>query len=688
MKKFLLTIIFALTALICVAETVQIPVTLQNDRFSSGNSRLFSIIMPLAPGALKDVKNLQISDADGVEIASQSEVISRYASGDISWVRICGLINMGRVRSRKIFVEYGSDVLNSAKRGIVLAETGGRMLVDAGVLSAEFDLGKFALPEKISVKGKESGGFAPLIFAGHRPRFTVIEPGPWHLVLAMDVPGKPECGTYRLHFYNDLPELRIEYYPGRSSGKAQISFINREKFSFAEADSGKVMHFDFSGRKAVVMPILTGIVPRWHLERAGVVAAPGEMIPALRNLEKELIADVKKFPAKHRPGTLLEAFLRTGDPVLLRHALKSKPPEFPVLPDDSWRRAVLAAYKDIPEPGVVSGESRFEPDSAEYLICQLFKTPVVKWDERNIRYAELLASAFDSNTGGWFRRIGEKGSRAYLLSQWRIPALLLMMQLERVSGSGKIADIVDTGMRRVIFDGIAGGVRSSSQIFDLLAGAADFYRRHPERIYNMDKKSIRQTFAGANRSPLRFRMFPGMSVNIAARSGGAVTVAECDTDGNLGVLDTAGNQLQFSGSRPHRQFTVPVTGAVLTGNDRSAVDCVLKFSGRYRAGFAIADFPLELKTAQFLKFDLTLPADRRHAELRVLPQMKGETAEIYAVSPQKEEFCHRVSGGDLAALSSAVPLVLKSTGRWQIFVHVTCGGAALALDGSSGKLSR
>ena len=105
MKYSFLTILLILQIVSVCAGTVQIPVTLNNDSFSSGVPRLFSVVLPLAPGALKELKNLQISDADGAEINSQSEVVFRHPDGTPAWVRMCGLIDMGKRRRRQIFVE-------------------------------------------------------------------------------------------------------------------------------------------------------------------------------------------------------------------------------------------------------------------------------------------------------------------------------------------------------------------------------------------------------------------------------------------------------------------------------------------------------------------------------------------------------------------------------------------------------
>ena len=685
--SFLLCLLLTLTA---GAETVQIPVTLRNDRVKSGNSRLFSVVLPLAPGALRDLKNLKLSDADGVEIASQSRLLLRHASGDAAWVKVSGLIDMGRRRSRKIFVEYGSDVLNSARRGIVHAVNGSRMLIDAGVISAEFALDRFALPDKVMVNGKLSGSFAPLPSSLKSASVSIIESGALHTVVAVTVPEQPELGTYRVHFYYDLPEIRVEFFPGRANGRNPVKFAGG-KIAPATAYSGRywVTQLDFSGETAEIKPELTGIVPAWHLERAGVL--PGNLPEYLKNFEQTIVADVKEFPGKYLPETLLEVFFRTGDLQLLKLAVDS-----PLPLSDRTGGTLLRAFGS----SAVSAENT--PISADItggvVLTSGFIQGVEAFLQQKIscenalRLGEILASGFDLNSGNWFKHIAVSGGAAapgdHVGTAWRIRGLLCMMKLEALTRDRRFARIIDAGLRRVTYDYISEAFRQSARQFELLTPAAEFYRRYPEYSSGMSRHAILQRFADANTSPLRFRLLPGMSVELLPESSGAAAIVTAPASAELAVCDRRGVKQFSANGAPEMLIPLSAAGTLLKYSGRGTVDCSVKFSGKYRTGLPLGKNPLELKTAQFLKFSLELPADCRNAELRISPLIPGEWAELYLIS-SGTQIRHRVPGNIGAGIFSVPPVTLSNgNGIWQVFVHVSQGGAAISLEGADGMLWR
>lgn len=690
MKYRFFFILFVLLTFVSGAETVQIPVTLRNDRVKSGNARLFSIVLPLAPGALRDLKNLKLSDAEGREISSQSRILLRHASGDAAWVKVSGLISMGRSRSRKIFVEYGSDVLNSARRGIVHAVNGPRMLIDAGVVSAEFSLDRFALPDKVMVNGKDSGSFAPLPPARKSASVSIIESGALHTAVAVSVPEQPELGSYRVHFFYNLPDIRVEYIPGNAKDDNPVKFTGNGKVASAVERSGRfrVMKLDFSGKKAEIEPELTGIVPAWHLERAGVI--PGDLPEFLKNFERSIVDDVKKFPKEYLPETLLEVFFRTGDLQLLKLAVDSPRPL-----SDRTGGTLLRAFgstaaleKYTPARADISGGVVPTPEfirGVEEFLGQKISC------EKALRLGEILASGFDLNTGDWFRHIAVSGGASsgdHVGSRWRIRGLLCMMKLEALTRDRRFAGVIASGLRRVIGDDISGAFRRSSRQFELLTMAADFHLRYPEYSTGMSKMEILHRFAGENDSPLRFGLLPGMSVELVPGKSGTSAVVSCPEAAELAVCDRNGIKQFSANGAPEMLIPLAVSGTLLKYSGRAAADCSVKFSKSYRTGLPLGKFPLELRAAQFLKFSLELPGACSSSKLRIMPLIPGEWAELYLISPDNKVFCHRSSVDCNKSILSMPPLTLERGGIWQMFVHVSQGGAILSLEGNNGMLWR
>ena len=682
MKYNFLTILLLLRIVSVCAGTVQIPVTLNNDSFSSGVPRLFSVVLPLAPGALKELKNLQISDADGAEINSQSEVVLRHPDGTPAWVRMCGLIDMGKRRRRQIFVEYGSDVLNSGKRGIILAETGSRMLIDTGVLVAEFDLNKFALPEKISVNGDFYGSFAPFSSEVSRPRVTIVEPGPWHLVLQLDLPEKPEAGSFRIHFYNGLAEMQVEYFPaGVASAVSPIGFICSKGGVFSEKRSGSIVQFDFSGRRAAVRPVLTGILPRWHLERAGVIPRADVMIPELQKFEAALIADMGKFPEEHRAGNLLEAFFRTGELKWLNYALLSRDTGV-----SSRHLAILSAY------GAAASKAVFpEIDRTDWRntvsVLNLFHS-IKEWNTLRLRCAEYLAAAFDRNSGEWFTTAANHLQNAeklrYITPENRIRVLSAMLEASRDSVSRKydFAGIAARGLRRIIHDGVTPGVRRSPEIFDLLHSASEFYQRHPEHASALSAENILRDFCESSGAPLQIRLFPENKLRLIPERIPAVARLCSGSSGGLRAVDSSGRVLAWSGSRPEYSLSLPVGGCVISSGSGRPVDCLVSRSGNYAVKLAAGEVPLELIAAPFVKFSFELPSGQKFIRLRAFPLIAGERVDLRLVSPSGKEYYLSGSGGDNSSVVSAKPLIAPGEpGEWQLFIHVTCGGVSLLPEG-------
>ena len=120
---------------------------------------------------------------------------------------------------------------------------------------------------------------------------------------------------------------------------------------------------------------------------------------------------------------------------------------------------------------------------------------------------------------------------------------------------------------------------------------------------------------------------------------------------------------------------------ISSGSSRPA-DCLVSRSGNYAVKLAAGVVPLELIAAQFVKFTFELPPAQKTIRLRAFPVIAGERVDLRLVSPSGNEYYISDSGSDSSSVVSAKPLIASGEpGEWQLFIHVTCGGASLLAEG-------
>lgn len=692
--KFSVAVLLILCTLVLGAKTVQLPVELAGAS-SADERQIFVFGLPLPAGRVRELKNIQLSDADGREIPAQFKEISRWRDGSLRWVQVLGFVRLKAKQKCKIFVEYGERVLNSVHPGILSAESDQRTLIEAGAVSAEFLLKNFSLPQKISLSGNFCGAFEALPGVGEAlPELSILEPGPLHMLVAMECKTAPRLGKMFIHFFYDCPFIIIQTDTGKGIGLDKVNFKGPKGFSCAEKRGKYISRLicRFDGTAARFSEPLTGVIPAWYYEMCGMLESPDPRTGEMEKFEKAAIALIDRKLKEASPEMLFEAFFRTGDRRYIAElrsrelsgvtgleAMMLRAYGMELLPEQ------LAAAEKIvlPENGVV--ETRMLSRALDHM-------DITVPEERNrfCRGAAVLLRGFDPGSGGWFSKIDMRGAPAgecYADRQTNMICAKVMFKMEQLTSGMAFGEAALHAVRRMKIDGIAVEDSGDAEVFSVLDLCRRYLKRHPERAIPFGDGDFLLAHAPQNRAPLQMEVLPGMKIRLAPRAAERLVRLGCRGSeyGTLRVEDLQGRQLPqyLSGIDGRYRITLPETGAFLIYKGEKAAQWSV-FNPEDHA----VRLPLTEKMVRF--FNLRASRFTFHSgekTVRLLFRLRalnhGNSAILLLVSPGGKKFYLRdrnVDGSGIVCASELAVEVAES-GVWQLFLHSSGGSVALGTGG-------
>lgn len=119
----------------------------------SGKSKAYPVRggIPFARGMIRELKNLRLLE-NGKEIPAGLEVLSRYADGSIRVVRVTAAADL--TGKKQYALEYGTKITRMENRQKSGSEKSGTLVVDTGLLRAEFTESGDCLLNTLQLRGK------------------------------------------------------------------------------------------------------------------------------------------------------------------------------------------------------------------------------------------------------------------------------------------------------------------------------------------------------------------------------------------------------------------------------------------------------------------------------------------------------------------------------------------------------
>ena len=653
-----------------LARTVQVPVELENSTAAAGR-RVFFVALPLPAGAVQKVENIQVTRADGSEGAAQFTAVDRWQDGSLKLVRICGLVQMKAGEKCKIFVEYGDKVLQAVYPGILIARSNDRMLVESGVLSAEFDLRKFSLPSVITLNKVRCGGFAPFPAGSGEALYQVAEADAQHAVIQM--------ANCRVHFYYNEPWIAVEWL---TTPVPQAAFSWNSNFR-ASGVRGNWQIFRFDGRAADLPPPVIGVIPEWYYEKCGILVSGDRKSAVLDRFEEEIISRMRENMAAVPVTLLLQGFFRTGEVGFIHAALKRQNGELS-RSEAAWLQGFSAGHLRWQTECDFSAGAVKDVMSTAQMCRELGAinggTPAKM--EKILQYGGILAGVFDHTSGRWFARVeksGKAAGRELLPIEDNIRCAAVMFEMEEITQEKRYGKIGVRALTRILSDGVASGVITAEAVFQLLDRAREYVKRHAGAERNFDIAGFLFNGETESRRPVGFYLYPGEKMEVKPRGNGEIRV-ECRS-GKLAVEDHNSRQVAFryAGQEKHYYICIPEDG------------CKLSVPGEGMSGIRIIDMaqcnvalPLSERMRIFSIdapeiFTINVAEKQKELTFLLRAMKKGERARLMVISPEGKRYYAKDFNRDGSGIVFAGEMSVKNApaGEWKLILH--CSGGEVAL---------
>ena len=674
--RFIAFFIAACSFLPVLARTVQVPVELKNSSNSAGR-RVFFVALPLPTGAVQKVENIQLTNADGSECAAQFTVVNRWQDGSLKLVRICGLAPMRAKEKRKIFVEYGDKVLQAVYPGILIARSNDRMLVEAGVLSAEFDLKKLSLPSVIRLNKVQCGGFAPFPAEKESTVYHVVESDALHTVIQMT-----NC---RIHFFYNEPWIAVEWL---KKPIPQVTFSRNSKIR-SSGVKGNWQVFRFDGKSANLPPQAVGVIPEWYYEKCGILVAGDRRSAVLNRFEEELISRMRSRMSAVPVELLLQGFFRTGDVSFIHAALKRQ-------------NGILSRSEAAWLQGFSAGHLRWQTEcdfasntaksvmSTEQLCRELSAMSVDTQEkmEKFLQYGEILAGRFDHTSGRWFTQVDDSGKarRRKLLSVAdNIRCSAVMFEMAKITQEKRYGEVGIKALNRILSDGIVDEVITTEAVFRLLDRAREYVKRHPGAERNIDAAGFLFNGEKKSRGAIGFHLYPGEKMKVEPAGNGEIEVECCRNgeDGNLVVKEPNSRKIAFrqDGQSKLYHIRVPERGCFLSSpgekmsciriSDMSQCRIKLPLSEKMRI------FSIEAPEI----FTVDVPEKQKELTFLLRAMGKGERAKLTAISPEgKRYYAEDVNCDGSGVVFAGIKSISDApSGKWTIILSSSGSEVALGV---------
>ncbi|MBR7107307.1 MAG: hypothetical protein IKC89_02705 [Lentisphaeria bacterium] len=681
-----ITVLLAIWSFLPVlARTVQVPVELNNVTGVDGRLIFFSAL-PLPAGAVHKVENIRLTNGDGSEAAAQFTVIDHWQDGSLKLVRICGFVRMKPGERRKIFVEYGDRILQSVHSGILVSRSNDRMLIESGVLSAEFALDKFSLPVAVMLNKKRCGGFLPFPSGSGAASFQEEESDPQHVVIQME-----KC---RVHFYYNEPWIAVEWL---KLPALPVSFSQNRNFR-ASGLRGNWQIFRFDGKDAVLPPPLIGAVPEWYYEKCGILVSGDRGSAFLRRFEDEIIERMKANMSGVPVALLLQGFFRTGDVNFIYAALKRQQERL-FRDEAAWLQGFSAGNLrwstqcDFSVPGVKPVMSTARLSWKLYAM----ETAAPETMETFLRGGEILSGAFDHPSGRWHAAVKDSGEalEGELLSPAdNIYCSAVMFEMEKLTQKKRYGDIGVRAMVRILNDGVTDGVITSRAVFLLLDRVREYVKRHHGAEKDFDIAGFLLEGKAEQKRQVTFFLYPGEKLFVKAAGTGMIR-AVCLPDGgqgSLSVTDSSSRQIaaRYDGKSCAYYINVPETGCFLSRAGERLNGIRLAEQGECRVSL-----PLGRKMRVFTidapeKFTFDVPAGRRELSFFLRAMKKGERAKLVVISPDRKIYHAGDFNTDGSGTVFASELTVRDVkeGKWTVVLHASGGNIAFGIRNFHGMLER
>lgn len=668
--RFIAFFIAACSFFPVLARTVQVPVELKNSNNGAGR-RVFFVALPLPTGAVQKVENIQLTNADGSECAAQFTVVDRWQDGSLKLVRICGLVPMKAKEKRKIFVEYGDKVLQAVYPGILIARSNDRMLVEAGVLSAEFDLKKLSLPSVIRLNKVQCGGFAPFPAEKESTVYQAVESDALHTVIQMT-----NC---RVHFFYNEPWIAVEWL---KKPIPQVTFSRNNKIQ-SSGVRGNWQVFRFDGKSANLPPPVIGVIPEWYYEKCGILVAGDRISAVLNRFEEELISRMRSKMTTVPVEVLLQGFFRTGDVRFIHAALKQLNGKLS-RSEAAWLQGFSAGHLRWQTECDFSSNTAKSVMSTVLLCRELSEMSVGTPEkmEKFLQYGEILAGRFDHTSGRWFTQVDDSGKarRRKLLSVAdNIRCSAVMFEMEKITQEKRYGEIGLRALNRILSDGIVDEVITTEAVFRLIDRTREYVKRHSGAEKNIDVAGFLFNGEKKSRGAVGFHLYPGEKMKVEPVGNGEICV-EC-RNGKLAVEDHNSRQVAFryAGQEELYYIGIPVNGCKLSvpGDKMSCIriDDMSQCRIKLPLSEKMRIFSIEAPEI----FTVDVPEKQKELTFLLRAMGKGERAKLTAISPEgRRYYAEDVNcDGSGVVFAGVVSVKNAAAGEWKVILH--CSGGEVAL---------